>query len=243
VQLQLGDRQQVVDITHEGKRYVIAGGQWREQRDQKRRAARLAKAEKELKRLGAVRRKKVDAQKLASQVGRALERLKAHKYFSYEVEASGQLKWSRKDQLIEREQQVDGWFLLHTNQNVDQCSGKRTLEHYKGLLEVEEAFCQLKSYLEVRPVFHWRPDRVINHVRLCFLAYWMSARLGKEWRDKGQNEEVPRLLRKLQTIRLGTLKVGDNISHKLMTDVPQDLNDQLTKLGLAALFAAPPADP
>src|SRR5438093_1225022 len=67
-QLELGDRQQVLDITHEGKRYVIAGGKWRQQRDEERRAARLEKAEKELKRLAAVRRKKVNAQKLSSQV-------------------------------------------------------------------------------------------------------------------------------------------------------------------------------
>jgi transposase len=240
VQMQLGGRQQVVEITHEGKRYVIAGGRWRQQRDQERRAARLDKAEKELKRLAAVRRKKVNPQKLASQVGRALQRLKAHKYFSYEVEASGQLKWSRKDKLIEEEQQIDGWFLLHTNHSMAECNGQQTLKHYKGLLEVEEAFCQVKSYLEVRPVFHWRPDRVINHVRLCFLAYWMSARLGKEWRDKGEREEVPRLLRKLQTIRVGTLHLGDRVCEKLMTEVPKDLNGQLRKLGLAGLFAAPP---
>ena len=102
VQMQLGDRQQVVEITHQGQRYVIAGGRWRQQRDQERRAARLEKAEKELKRLAAVRRKKVNGQKLSSQVGRALQRLKAHKYFSYEVEPSGQLKWSRNDKLIEQ---------------------------------------------------------------------------------------------------------------------------------------------
>ncbi len=81
---------------------------------------------------------------------------------------------------------------------------------------------------------------MINHVRLCFLAYWLSARLGKEWRDQGQSEEVPRLLRKLQTIRVGTLKLGDKVWEKLMTEVPEDLNVQLTKLGLAGLFAAPP---
>src|SRR5205814_10660651 len=63
-----------------------------------RRAARLHKAEKELKRLAAVKRKKVDAQKLSSQVGRALQRLKAHKYFTYEVDAEGQLKWSRRSE-------------------------------------------------------------------------------------------------------------------------------------------------
>jgi len=240
VQMQLGDRQQVVEITHQGQRYVIAGGRWRQQRDEERRTLRLQKAEKELKRLAAVRRKKVNAQKLASQVGRALQRLKAHKYFVYEVEASGQLKWSRKEKLIEQEQQIDGWFLLRTNQSVQECNGQQTLEHYKGLLQVEEAFCQLKSYLEVRPVFHWRPDRVINHVRLCFLAYWISARLGKEWREKGESEEVPRILRKLQTIRVGRLQLGDKVCERLMTEIPQDLNAQLTKLGLAGLFARPP---
>jgi len=241
VQMQLGDRQQVVEVTYQGQRYVIAGGRWRQQRDEQRRAARLEKAEKELKRLAAVRRKKVNPQKLASQVGRTLERLKAHKYFTYEVDPSGQLKWVRKEKLIEQEQQIDGWFLLQTNQSVAECTGAQTLAHYKGLLQVEEAFCQVKDYLEVRPVFHWRPDRVINHVRLCFLAYWISARLGKEWRDRGESEEVPRVLRKLQTIRLGTLQLGAKRCERLMTKVPSDLNAQLTKLGLAALFAAPPA--
>lgn len=240
-QMQLGDRQQLVEIQHEGKRYVIAGGHWRQKRDQERRAARLQKAEKELTRLAAVRRKKVNAQKLASQVGRALQRLKAHKYFTYEIDAQGELKWARKPEVIEQEQQVDGWFLLHTNQTVQECSSQQTLAHYKGLLEVEEAFCQVKSYLEVRPVFHWRPDRVVNHVRLCFLAYWISARLGQEWRAKGESEEVPRILRKLQTIRLGTLQLGKKLCEKLMTQVPKEINAQLSKLGLANLFAAPPA--
>jgi transposase len=239
-QLELGDRQQVLDVTHQGKRYVIAGGKWRQQRDQERRAARLEKAEKELKRLAAVKRKKVNAQKLSSQAGRALQRLKAHKYFNYEVGGQGQLKWSRKAELIQQEEQTDGWFLLHTNQSVPECSAEQTLGHYKGLLEVEEAFCQIKSYLEVRPVFHWRGDRVINHVRLCFLAYWLSARLGKEWRAKAESQEVPRILRQLQTIRVGTLRVGKKVCPKLMTDVPKDLNAQLKKLGLNHLFVAPP---
>ena len=119
-------------------------------------------------------------------------------------------------------------------------SMEQVLAHYKGLLEVEEAFCELKSYLEVRPVHHHRPDRVINHVRLCFLAYWLSARLGGEWRARGETQEVPRLLRQLQTIRLGTLRVGQNDARPLMTQIPKNLNEQLQKLNLTPLFAAPP---
>jgi transposase len=240
-QMELGDRSQLLEITHLGKRYVIAGGQWREQRDQERRQSRIDKGSAELKRLAAIKRKKVDAQKLASQAGRALQRLKAHKYFTYQVDPRGQLQWERKEDLIAAEAQQDGWYLLHTNEPVEKCSSQQVLGHYKGLLDIEEAFCELKSYLEVRPVFHWRPDRVINHIRLCFLSYWISARLGGEWRAKGETEEVPRILRQLQTIRLGSLKLGSRVQRTLMTNIPKNLNDQLRRLGLASLFAAPPS--
>jgi len=239
-QMELGDGQRVMEISHQGKRYVIVGGPWRQQRDQERRQSRMAKAEAELKRLAAVKRKKVEVQKLASQVGRSLQRLKAHKYFTYSIKADGQLQWQRKEELIAQEAQQDGWYLLHTNEPIDRCTGEQVLAHYKGLLDVEEAFCELKGYLEVRPVYHWRPDRVVNHVRLCFLAYWLSARLGGEWRAKGETEEVPRILRHLQTIRLGCLQMGKHVHRTLMTQIPEDMNQQLQKLGLAPLFAAPP---
>jgi transposase len=242
-QMELGDRKKLLEITHQDKRYVIAGGQWREQRDLERRQSRIDKGSAELKRLAALTRKKVDAQKLASQVGRTLQRLKAHKYFSYHVDANGQLQWERKEELIAAETQQDGWYLLHTNQSVEKCSAEEVLGHYKGLLDIEEAFGELKSYMEVRPVFHWRPDRVINHVRLCFLSYWISARLGGEWRAKGVTEEAPRILRQLQTIRLGLLKLGSKVQRTVMTEIPKNLNQQLRTLGLVSLFASPPVAP
>jgi transposase len=239
-QLELGDRSQVVELMREGKRYVIAGGLWRQERDQQRRRVRMAKAEAALRKLAEVKRRKVDAQKLASQAGRLLERLKAHKYFSYRVDPTGQLQWEKKTEVIDRETQRDGWYLLHTNCPAASCPKEQVLIHYKGLLDVEEAFCELKSFLEVRPVFHRRPDRVRNHVRLCFLAYWISARLGDEWRLAKERGEVPRLLRRFQTIRIGRLKVKDKTVGTLITDVPKELNEILEKLGLLKLFATLP---
>jgi transposase len=112
---ELWDRTQVMEIVREGKRYVIAGGPWRQQRDQQRRQARLTKAEAELTRLAAVKRKKSNPQKLASQVGRALQRLKAHKYFEYAIDPQGKLEWSRRTNLIEAETVRDGLYLLSTN--------------------------------------------------------------------------------------------------------------------------------
>jgi transposase len=238
---ELWDRTQVMEIVREGKRYVIAGGQWRQQRDQQRRQVRLAKAEEELKRLAAVKRKKVNPQKLASQVGRTLQRLKAHKYFDYAVDQAGKLQWSRRANLIKAEGIRDGLYLLGTNASAQQIPNAGVLSHYKNLLEVEDAFCHLKDYLRVRPVFHRRPDRVRNHVRICFLAYWLSASLERQWRLKDQTIEVHNLLRQLQSIRLGCLQIDGKAFKTMVTQVPKDLNVTLNSLGLLPLFAQPPA--
>lgn len=239
-QLELGDRTRLVEVIHRGKRYVIAGGDWRCKRDEERRAARMAKGRAALEKMAGVKRKKADPQKLASQAGRMLERLKAHKYFTYRVNPQGGLEWEEKKETIQKEVQRDGWYLLHTNCPAETCDKEKVLAHYKGLLNVEEAFCQLKSYMEVRPIYHRRPDRVRNHVRLCFIAYWLSARLGSEWRHSGESGEVPRILRRLQNIRIGQLEVAGKTARSLMTEIPKELNKLLEKLNVIKLFATVP---
>jgi len=238
---ELWDRTQLMEIVRADKRYVIAGGPWRQQRDQERRQARLAKAEAELKRMAAVKRKKVDVQKLASQVGRALQRLKAHKYFEYAVDPRGQLQWSRRADSIQAETVRDGLYLLATNTTTQEVPAAGVLAHYKNLQEVEDAFCHLKSYLRVRPMFHHRPDRVRNHVRICFIAYWLSAKLDQQWRQKDQTIEVHNLLRQLQCIRVGHLELEGKTFKTVVTHVPKEMNATLDKLGLVPLFASPPA--
>jgi len=143
--------------------------------------------------------------------------------------------------LIQAEAVRDGLYLLGTNTTAQEVPATGVLAHYKNLLEVEDAFCHLKSYLQVRPVFHWRPDRVRNHARLCFIAYWLSAKLELEWRRKDETIEVHNLLRQLQCIRLGRLEVGGKVLKTGVTRVPKDMNALLDKLGLLPLFAAAPA--
>ncbi len=183
----------------------------------------------------------MDAQKLASQVGRALQRLKAHKYFTYAVDPQGQLQWRRRADSIHAETLRDGLYLLGTNTTAEEVPASGVLAHYKNLLEVEDAFCHLKSSLRLRPVFHRRPDRGRNQARICFIAYWLSARLERQWRQKDQTIEVPNLLRQLQSIRWGRLELAGQPLKTLVAQVPKELKAPLDRLGLLPLFAAPPA--
>jgi hypothetical protein len=73
------------------------------------------------------------------------------------------------------------------------------------------------------------------------VAYWISARLGREWRNSGEIGEVPRLLRRLQTIRIGRLQAGKKPTQTLMTKVPKELNETIEKLGLIKVCATVPA--
>lgn len=107
-------------------------------------------------------------------------------------------------------------------------------------MAVEDAFRELKTYLRVRPVYHWRPDRVRNHIRICFLAYWLSARLARGWEALGHTQEVSLTLRALQKIRVGTLALGNGKVKNLLTQVPKNLQELINTLQLNKLFQTPP---
>ena len=69
---------------------------------------------------------------------------------------------------IKAEQRLDGKFLLSTSD--PDLSAEDVALGYKNLLEAERGFRDLKSSLELRPVFHRLAHRIHAHVLLCWLA-------------------------------------------------------------------------
>ena len=240
-QPELWDRDLLIEFEEAGKRYVVAGSEYRRQRDRERREARIAKGRRGLDAFNAVTRRKVDVQKLSAQVGRMLARAKAVKYFDYRIEADGAATWREKAEVVDEESRLDGWYLLTTSLSRRQAAKETVFSHYRNLLEVEDAFRETKSYLEMRPIYHQRDDRVRNHIRICFLAYWVSARLGSAWREMGERREVPLVLRELQQIKVGKLRVEDTPLRTVLTDIPARMHAVLDKLALLPLFRRPPA--
>jgi transposase len=45
-----------------------------------------------------------------------------------------------------------------------------TIAHYHGLWQIEECFRLSKHDLQIRPVFHWTPERIKAHIAICFMA-------------------------------------------------------------------------
>lgn len=239
-QPELWDRDQLIELNINDTRYVIAGSDFRRQRDYERRSARISKGIDALTIIATANRKRVDAQKLSSQVGRKLLVLNAHKYFEYHVDSNGKLIWNLKSKVIENESRFDGWYLLSTSVSNEKAEKETIFKCYRNLLEIESAFKQIKTYLKMRPIYHYRPDRVRNHIRICFLAYWLSARIGNEWLTRGETREVPLILAQLQKIRIGKLRVKEKIVKTLITDIPSHIQKLLEKLNLLHIFGTVP---
>lgn len=77
----------------------------------------------------------------------------------------------------------DGFFGILTN--VKTLSAKELVGQYKQLWKIEDAFGELKGTLKTRPIFHWKDERIIGHLVLCFLSFFCEAHMAKALRKKG----------------------------------------------------------
>jgi len=69
---------------------------------------------------------------------------------------------------ITREAHLDGKWLLRTSDVT--LTPDDLAAAYKTLLQVERGWRDMKGALALRPVFHYREDRIRSHVQLCWLA-------------------------------------------------------------------------
>ncbi|MEA2587430.1 MAG: hypothetical protein QOH66_357 [Actinomycetota bacterium] len=69
---------------------------------------------------------------------------------------------------VAAERRLDGKFLLRTSDPT--LTAEDVALGYKQLLEVERGWRDMKSTLELRPVYHRLEDRIRAHVLLCWLA-------------------------------------------------------------------------
>jgi transposase len=178
VQPSLLDHRDLAEIEHPdfpNERLVFCHNPLLEEGRARKRQELLAATESELNQIVAAtqraRRPLRGQSRIALRAGKVLGRYKMAKHFVVEIgEAS--FRFERKQQQIEEEANLDGFYVIRTNVPVEQLSSQQVVESYKRLCDVEQAFRGLKTVdLQVRPIYHWTPDRVRAHLLLCMLAY------------------------------------------------------------------------
>ena len=113
-------------------------------------------------------------QNIGLRAGKILNRYKMGKHFQLRIEEDS-FHFERKTANIEREQNLDGIYVIRTSVKQEALSSQKVVASYKSLSGVERAFRSLKTVdLQVRPIHHRLPDRVRAHILLCVLAYYVE---------------------------------------------------------------------
>jgi len=178
------------------RRFVVCHNPAEAVRDKAERDAQLARLEAELERIEAARRKAKTARVAHT---RAECALRDHPTLSRYLRqtASGRLQLDRRK--IAAEERLDGKYLLSSSD--PDLTAEEIALGYKNLREAERSFRDLKTTLELRPVFHRLEHRIRAHIIVCWLALLLiriaERQSGQSWR---------RIATELQRLHLVTLQ-------------------------------------
>jgi len=183
------------------KRFIVCHNPAEAERDKHTRDETIARLQAELERIAAARAKATSA-KASDAHHRAECALRDHPTLGRYLRQTktGRLLIDRSK--ITAEERLDGKYLLSTSD--PDLSAEDVALGYKNLLEAERGFRDLKTTLELRPVFHRLEHRIRAHVLICWLALLLirisERQSGQTWR---------RIALELQRLHLVTLTGPD----------------------------------
>jgi transposase len=103
---------------------------------------------------------------------------------------------------IEEESQYDGKWVLRTNTDLP---AEEVALKYKELWQVEQAFRDMKSILDTRPVFHQADETIRGHVFCSFLALVLRKELDSRLERAGHCFEWSDIKRDLEALQEVTI--------------------------------------
>jgi Transposase DDE domain len=174
------------------RRFVVCHNPTQAERDQLLRDEQVARVQAELARITRLRGKATAAKAAGAKGTKASDEhlraecaLRDHPTLGRLVRQTpgGRLVLDRAK--LTAEAKLDGKFLLSTSD--PDLSAEDVAVGYKNLLEAERAFRDLKTTLDLRPIYHRLEHRIRAHVLLCWLALLLvrvaERQTGTTWRQ------------------------------------------------------------
>ena len=111
-------------------------------------------------------------QKVRDTILARLVKSRGRKYFDLKIDNHEDIQFdglfTLKQNVADREEHMDGFFLVKPKANL---STEELIKSYKDLKMIEDSFRTLKTFIELRPIYHWTEKRVKAHVFLCVLSF------------------------------------------------------------------------
>ena len=207
-QLSLLDDVGVIEWEEGNARYVGCFSEWRKKRQIRQRIEGIKDSKKALDRLKETAsngryyswvslRKKVDNILSKHKVSRLwnIEIIPLEEGKKPEEKSPFDIRCTINGQAVKERKRLEGKFLLETSVKSQVKTAKEIKKTYAEQQKIERAFRNIKSYLEIRPVYHRKERRVKAHVLICFLSYYLVKRAEMEFRENGITREAVRVIR------------------------------------------------
>ena len=165
---------EIIDSEDKTTRYMLCKNDNEMEKERASRQSLIKKVKSLLIKKAAVKRKR-PPHKVAASVGRIFAKYKIEKYFTWSVGTKGELSLSLRYDIIEREEKLDGCYVIKTDASKEQINKHKTVDSYRNLQKVEQAFKNMKTVmLELRPIHHKTDERIEAHVFIVMLAYYLQ---------------------------------------------------------------------
>jgi hypothetical protein len=196
LQLSLFDETNLAEIASPdfpGERLVVCRNPALAAERARKREALLVATEAALERVAAMvgRGTLKSAAAIGLRAGRVVDGKQMAKHVELDI-ADGRFAYRRRTEAIAQEAALDGLYVVRTSVSAERLDAPAVVETYKRLAAVERDFRALKGDdLAVRPIFHWREDRVRAHLFLCLLAAYVRWHLEAAWAPLLFRDEAP----------------------------------------------------
>lgn len=165
---------EVIDPDNPEIRYMLCKNPRTARKEAATRKSLMEAVSSKLDEIAKVKRKR-ERKKVCARIGALLDKYKVGKFFDWTVGKRGGVKWSVNNELVEKEETLDGCYIIRTDVQPERMRKDEAVSSYKSLSGVEKAFRNLKTVsLEIRPVHHKTDQRIKAHVFLCMLAYYVQ---------------------------------------------------------------------
>lgn len=200
--------------------------QWRERFE-----LELTKARNALTAKGGTKR----YDKVVERIGRALGRYPSvSKYYQIDYIRSGEnpehmadIRWQIKINQEEVEQRFGTYFL---RTNVATLDERSTWDYYNLIREIETSNRQLKTDLELRPIYHQRDDNSDAHLFFGLLSYWIVNTIRHKLKLQGITHYWTELKRILSTQKAITTEAENALGERVELRICSEPTDAAAEL-------------
>jgi transposase len=223
------------ELKQQGKvRYILCFNPEKFLQERKDRQEKIASIKRYLdnrnKELSRTKNKR-NAEVLREELKKYLEKRVAQKIFKFRLMSRGNtyhIAYQTVEKELKEAAKLDGVWVIMSN--VAEASPGELINAYRRRMEIERTFHNLKSFVEIRPLYHHYEERIKAHVSVCVLGYLLNTTVMHLVREKKDFEELTAqtVYNYLRSCKLVELEAGSEKRFKITT--PTEEQVKLTRI-------------